>query len=146
DVEVAQTAFIADPIISIIQDGLALDVKPVVSNDRRYVTLQLQPTVATLERPINTFTTSLGAFSTPVTLQLPEIEIQKAQTTVRVPNGGTLLLGGLKNLSQVDLKSETPWLSKIPVVSFFFSRRASSQEFKNLLIIIKARIADLSQE
>ena len=36
------------------------------TRDSRYVTLQLQPTVATLERPINTFTTSLGAFSTPV--------------------------------------------------------------------------------
>jgi len=144
DVEVAQTAFIADPIVSIIQDGLALDVRPVVSNDRRYVTLQLQPTIATLKRPIPTFTTSLGAFTTPVTLQLPELTLQKAQTTVRVPNGGTLLIGGLKNISLVDLKSETPWLSKIPIISFFFSRRGSSQEFSNLLILIRARIADLS--
>lgn len=146
DVEVAQTAFIADPQISIIQDGLDLDVRPIVSNDRRYVTLQLQPTVATLKRPLQTFTTSLGAFTTPVTLQLPEITIQKAQTTVRVPNGGTLLIGGLKNIGTYDFKSETPILSKIPVVSFFFSRRGSSQEFSNLLIIIKARIVDLSEE
>jgi general secretion pathway protein D len=146
DVEVAQTAFIADPQISIIQDGLDLDVKPIVSNDRRYVTLQLQPTVATLKRPIQTFTTSLGAFTTPVTLQLPEISIQKAQTTVRVPNGGTLLIGGLKNISMADLKSETPILSKIPIISFFFSRRGSSQEFNNLLIVIRARITDLAEE
>ena len=146
DVEVAQTAFIADPQISIIQDGLALDVKPIVSNDRRYVTLQLQPTVATLKRPIQTFTTSLGAFTSPVTLQLPEITIQKAQTNVRVPNGGTLLIGGLKNINMVDLKSETPILSKIPIVSFFFSRRGSSQEFSNLLIVIRARITDLGEE
>jgi type II secretory pathway component GspD/PulD (secretin) len=146
DVEVAQTAFIADPQIAIIQDGLDLDVKPIVSNDRRYVTLQLQPTIATLKRPLPTFTTSLGAFTTPITLQLPEISIQKAQTTVRVPNGGTLLIGGLKNISTVDLKSETPILSKIPIVSFFFSRRGSSQEFSNLLIVIRARIIDLAQE
>ena len=146
DVEVAQTAFIADPQIAIIQDGLDLDVKPIVSNDRRYVTLQLQPTIATLKRPIQTFTTSLGAFTSPVTLQLPEITIQKAQTTVRVPNGGTLLIGGLKNISTVDLKSETPYLSKIPIISFFFSRRGSSQEYNNLLIIIRARITDLGEE
>ena len=146
DVEVAQTAFIADPQIAIIQDGLALDVRPVVSNDRRYVTLQLQPTIATLTRPIQTFTTSLGAFTSPVTLQLPEINIQKAQTTVRVPNGGTLLIGGLKNIGIVDLKSETPLLSKIPIVSFFFSRRGSGQDFSNLLIVIRARIVDLGEE
>jgi general secretion pathway protein D len=95
---------------------------------------------------MQTFTTSLGAFTTPVTLQLPEIPIQKAQTTVRVPNGGTLLIGGLKNIGSYDFKSETPILSKIPVVSFFFSRRGSTQEFSNLLIIIKARIVDLSEE
>jgi type II secretory pathway component GspD/PulD (secretin) len=146
DVEVAQTAFIADPQIAIIQDGLALDVKPVVSNDRRFVTLQLQPTVATLRRPIPTFSTSLGAFTSPVTLQLPEINIQKAQTTVRVPDGGTLLIGGLKNINMVDIKSETPFLSKIPIVSFFFSRRGSAQDFSNLLIVIRARITDLGEE
>lgn len=146
DVEVAQTAFIADPQIGILQDGLDLDVKPIVSNDRRYVTLQLQPTVATLKRPIQTFSTSLGAFTTPITLELPEISIQKAQTTVRVPNGGTLLIGGLKNISSNDMKSETPILSKIPIISFFFSRRASSQEFSNLLIVIRARITDLADE
>jgi type II secretory pathway component GspD/PulD (secretin) len=146
DVEVAQTAFIADPQIAIIQDGLDLDVKPVVSNDRRYVTLQLQPTIATLRRPIQTFTTTLGAFTTPVTMQLPEINIQRAQTTVRVPNGGTLLLGGLKNIAMLDEKSETPFLSKIPIVSFFFSRRTSQQGFSNLLIVIRARITDLSEE
>lgn len=146
DVEVAQTAFIADPQVAIIQDGLDLDVRPVVSNDRRYVTLQLQPTIATLQRPIQTFTTSLGAFTSPVTLQLPEINIQKAQTTVRVPDGGTLLIGGLKNISEVDLKSETPYLSKIPIVSYFFTSRGTGRDYSNLLIIVRARILDMGAE
>ena len=60
--------------------------------------------------------------------------------------GGTLLLGGLKNIAMLDEKSETPFLSKIPIVSFFFSRRTSQQGFSNLLIVIRARITDLSEE
>jgi len=133
DVEVAQTAFIADPIIGIIQDGLTLDVRPTISHDRKYVTLELQPTIATLLRPIPTFQTSLGALTTPVTIQLPELRIEKSQTTVRVPDGGSLVIGGLKHISLVDMKSEVPWLGEIPIISFFFSRKASSKEAQNLM-------------
>jgi type II secretory pathway component GspD/PulD (secretin) len=146
DVEVAQTAFIADPIIGIIQDGVVLDVQPTVSNDRKYITLQLKPTVANLTRPIPTFTTSLGAFTTPVTIQIPELLVQSAATTVRVPDGGTLLLGGLKNISQKDLKSSTPFFSSIPFASFFFSRKGSSEEMDNLMVIVRATITDLQEQ
>jgi type II secretory pathway component GspD/PulD (secretin) len=146
DVEVAQTAFIADPIIGVIQDGLVLDVQPTVSHDRKYITLQLKPTIANLVRPIPTFTTSLGAFTTPVTIQIPELQVQRAATTVRVPDGGTLLLGGLKNISQQDLKSETPWISSIPFASFFFGRKGTSEEMSNLMVIVKATISDLQEQ
>ncbi|MHC4859195.1 MAG: type II secretion system protein GspD, partial [Planctomycetota bacterium] len=146
DVEVAQTAFIADPIVGIIQDGLALDVRPTISHDRKYITLELQPTIATLVRPIPTFTTSLGALTNPVTIQIPELIIQKSQTTVRVPDGGSLVIGGLKNISLVDMKSEVPFLSKIPILSFFFSRQGTSREVENLMIIVTARITDLVEE
>jgi general secretion pathway protein D len=145
DVEVAQTAFIADPIIGIIQDGLVLDVQPTVSHDRKYITLQLKPTIATLIRPIPTFTTSLGAFTTPVTIQIPEMKVERAATTVRVPDRGTLLLGGLKNIRLNDLRSETPWFSSIPFASFFFGRHGTSQEMNNLMVIVKATITDLQE-
>jgi len=146
DVEVAQTAFIADPIVSIIQDGLTLDVRPTISYDRKYITLELQPTIATLLRPIPTFQTSLGALSTPVTLQLPETNIQKSQTTVIVPDGGSIVIGGLKDMTVVDMTSETPWLGKIPIIGFFFSRKGSAKETKHLMIIVTATITDLAEE
>lgn len=146
DVEVAQTAFIADPLVSIIQDGMTLDVRPTISHDRRYVTLELQPTIATLIRPIQTFTVSLGAGTTPVTLQLPETSIQKSQTTVKVPDGGSLVIGGLKNISFADLESEVPFLSKIPILNFLFSRRGTSKEVSNLIVIVTARITDMHEE
>ena len=146
DVEVAQTAFIADPIIGVIQDGLVLDVQPTVSHDRKYITVQLKPTIANLVRPIPTFTTSLGAFTTPVTIQIPELQVQRAATTVRVPDGGTLLLGGLKNIRQQDLKSETPWVSSIPFLSFFFGRKGTAEEMDNLMVIVKATITDLQEQ
>lgn len=146
DVEVAQTAFIADPIIGIIQDGLVLDVQPTVSHDRKYVTLTLRPTIANLVRPIPTFTTSLGAFTTPVTIQIPELKVEKAGTTVRVPDGGTLLMGGLKTINMADLKAETPWFSSIPFASFFFGRKGTVKEMDHLMVIVKATISDLKEQ
>jgi type II secretory pathway component GspD/PulD (secretin) len=146
DVEVAQTAFIADPIVGVIQDGVVLDVLPTVSHDRKYITIQLKPTVATLQRPIPTFTTSLGAFTTPVTIQVPNLLVQRAATTVRVPDGGTVLLGGLKNINMQDQKSDTPWFGSVPFASFFLGRRGSVKEMENLMIIVKATISDLHEE
>lgn len=47
--------------------------------------LQVKAQLVTLKRPIPTFTTSLGGFSSPVTLQLPELSVVSINTTVAVP-------------------------------------------------------------
>jgi hypothetical protein len=47
--------------------------------------LQVRAQLVTLKRPIPTLTTSLGGFSSPVTLQLPELSIISVNTTVMVP-------------------------------------------------------------
>ncbi len=146
DVEVAQTAFIADPLVDVVQDGLTLDVRPVVSYDRKYVTLELQPTVATLIRPIRTFESSLSGLTTPVVIELPEIITRSAATTVTVPDNGYVVIGGLKHISTVDVRSETPILSQIPIISLLFSRKGRSDEIRDLIIIMHVKIVDLSEE
>ena len=146
DVEVAQTSFIADPIVGIIQDGLSLDVRPTVSNDRRYITLELQPTVADLLEPIPTFATSLASSFAPVIIQLPELRLQQARTTVRIPDQGTILIGGLKEINTLDQKSETPFLGEVPVLGFLFSRKGRSDEIAHLMILVRAEITDLAEQ
>ncbi len=145
DVEVAQTAFIADPQIGVIPDGIVLDVRPTVSADRRYITLEVQTTVANLTRPIPTFSTTLGGTTGSVTIQLPEVRVSNAATTVRVPDGGSLILGGLKTIASVERRSEIPWFSNIPILSFLLGRRGKSEEVENLMILIKAHITDVRE-
>ena len=153
DVEVAQTSFIADPVIGVVQDGLTLDVRPTVSNDRQYITMELRPTVAQLQKPIQTFQTLLGAavggvFSAqnPVTIQLPEIDLRVAESTVRMPDRGSILLGGLKDIDINDQKAQTPILGDVPLVGFLFKRQGKSEELKHLMIIVTATITDLVEE
>ncbi|MHC4547203.1 MAG: hypothetical protein ACYTEZ_00365 [Planctomycetota bacterium] len=152
DVEVAQTSFIADPVIGVIQDGLSLDVRPTVSNDRQYVTMELRPTIADLVIPIETFQTLLGAAiaifaaQNPVTIQLPEINMRVAESTVRIPDRGSILLGGLKDISIEDKKSTTPILGSIPILQFLFKRQGKSEEVEHLMIVVTATITDLQEE
>jgi type II secretory pathway component GspD/PulD (secretin) len=139
DVEIAQAAAIGDPIVQTIRDGIILDVKPIVSADRRFITMELRPTVAILTRPIATFQTTL-AQGPPVTIQLPELQIQRVRTTVTMPDGGTLLLGGLKFMEERRLDSSVPWLNKVPILAFALSRKGTYEERRNLLVLIRARI------
>lgn len=139
DVEIAQAASIAAPIVRVIMDGVFLDVTPVVSSDRRSVSIDLRPTVATLVRPVRTFQTSLGSGS-PVTIMLPEVELQKIRTRATVPDGGTLLVGGFKVIDQQDMESGVPFLNKIPLLSFFFQRQGSYESYRRLVILLTARI------
>lgn len=140
DVEIAQAASIADPIINVVEDGVILDVRPVVSADRRFVTLEVRPTVAELQRPIRTFVTSLGASGNSVTIQLPEVEKSMIKTSIPMPDGGTVLLGGMKIHESQDLRSGVPILNKIPIISFLFERQGTFVSNRKLLILLKANI------
>lgn len=139
NVEIAQAASIADPIVNIVQDGVVLDVRPVISADRRFITLELRPTIAQLKRPILEVVTTLGSQNS-VTIQLPEVEYQRVRTSIPMPDGGTVLLGGLKVSDKQDQASGVPFLNKIPLVNFFFSRQGKYVSNRKLLILLKANI------
>lgn len=139
DVEIASSAAIADPIVRVANDGVYLDVRPVVTADRRFVWIDVRPTVANLLRPIPTLQTSLGTGS-PVTLMLPELELQKIRTRALVPDGGTLLLGGMRVAKEQEIESGVPFLNRIPVLSFFFSRKGTYENYQKLVILLTANI------
>jgi len=144
DVEIAQLAQIGDPIVQQLRDGIILDIRPVISADRRYITMELRPTVAVLQRPIQTFSTTLSN-GPPVSIQLPEIRIQRVRTTVTVPDGGTLMLGGLRFYQEQRLENSVPFLADIPILSFFWSRQGTFIERRNLFILLKATIIRLEE-
>jgi general secretion pathway protein D len=142
DVEVAAAALIADPQVGVLSDGIVLDVRPTIGHNRKYITLELRPTIATLRRPIPEFTSSLAGLTTPVTLQLPELNVASANTTVVVPDGGTVVVGGLQKLFNIDQRSEIPFLGKIPLLSWLFKAEGEAEENQDIIILIRAHIVD----
>ena len=145
DVEVALASIIADPIVGVISDGIVLDVRPTISQNRRYILLELRPTVATLLRPLPEFTSSLAGLTTPVTLQLPELQVASASTTVVVPDGGAVVIGGLKKLFKLDQRSEIPFLGDIPILSLLFKTEGQVNENRDVILLIRATITDANE-
>jgi len=144
DVEVAQAASAADPVIGVVSDGIVIDVRPIISHDRKYITLELQPTVATLLRPIPEFTSSLSGLTTPVTLQLPELFIASAKTNAIVPDGGTVVIAGLRKLLDIEQRAEIPFLAKIPILSVLFKSEGEAYENEDIIVLIRAEILDVA--
>lgn len=145
NVEVANAAFIADPEVDVIQDGIVLDVRPMISYDRKYITLDLQPTIAELVRPIPTFTTSLAGATLPVTLQFPQLTVRSAETTVKVPDGGSVLIGGLNEVLNRERRAQVPWLAHLPLVSFLFKEEGVVDENSSLMILVKAYVTNVTE-
>src|SRR5262249_41451693 len=137
-------AAVANPVIGVVHDGVALDVRPVVDADLRFITMELRPTVMTLNLPIPTFTTTLGV-GQPISIQLPEVNLQRVRTTVTMPDGSTMMLGGMRLVERQNLTSGVPLLKDIPGLSFLFSRRGTSLQNRKILILIRARIVIMDE-
>ncbi len=145
EVDVANAARIADPIIGVLQEGIVLDVRPTISYDRKYITLDVQTTVADVEN-FERFETNLGSdIGGSVEFSLPTLKVQDARTTVVVPDGGSVVLAGFKNITYRNRTAEVPWLSQIPVVGFFFREKGLADEMQDLIIIIRAEITDFTE-
>ena len=143
-------AEVADPIIETFQEGIVLDVRPTISADRKYVTLDVKPTLATLvngsfrQIPVNLGTISNAAIN--VNIEVPEVTLQEAFTSVTVPDGGTALLGGFRKINHKEETSGLPFLDHIPLVRLLFQRQGELYETESLLILITARTISLKDE
>ena len=145
DVEVAQFQAVADPQVNVLHEGVVLDVRPTIHHDRRYIRLEIQPTVAKVVA-LRDFSSTLGGNTSPVSFQLPEIEVQSVRTTADIPDGGSVMLGGLSNIRNVERRAEVPWLARVPIVGFFFKTEGYNDENRSLMILIRARITDVREE
>ncbi len=138
---IAEAAVGWDPTVASIPSGSTLDVKATVSADRRYVQMDLMPQVAGVAtfRQVQLQAASVAAVASAF-IELPQVSVQEVKTTVSVPDGGTLLLGGSKSYIEADAETGVPVLSKLPILKRLFDNRASVRHSENLLILIRPKI------
>lgn len=81
-----------------------------------------------------------------VTVQQPVTEFVSVNTTVSVPDGGTVLLGGIKRLREGRTMSGVPILNKIPYVSRLFKNTGVGRETESVMLMVTPRIIIQEEE
>ena len=147
DLEVNQTGVIPviNPVIGVLNTGSILEVRPTISFDRKYVVLEIQPTLAE-QIGFNEAVLNLSGGFTTVPVQLPIVSVTKIKTTVNVPDGGTVLLGGLKREVKQEASIGMPALRRIPLANLFFGREGDSALRSNLFVLINTHITVVHEE
>lgn len=106
--------------------NLSVSIKPFVSTDEN-VTLNI-----TVEK--SSFLGRAGETAP------PGKATQKFESLVRVKNSEMVLLGGLDELQRENSGTGTPLISRIPIISWFFSSKKKSKSTSKLHIFIKPTV------
>ena len=171
------------PVITVLNEGTAVNVQAVVSNDRRFVRLTLVPFFSQIGR-VETFqfegsrstkskssdeksgadvevpgvsglagltngaasSAELELQSNGTTIQLPEFLFTTVTTTVSVPDGGTVLLGGIKRLREGRNEFGVPILSKVPYINRLFKNVGLGRTTDSLMLMVTPRIIIQEEE
>lgn len=157
------------PVIVVLNEGTSMSVQAVVSADRRFVRLTMVPffsqigavdeftftgstttdsgtTVQDPSNPDQTVTNGASRTVAGTTVQLPTFAFTTVTTTVSVPDGGTVLLGGIKRLREGRTERGVPILSKVPYISRLFKNVGIGREAQSLMMMVTPRIIIQEEE
>lgn len=143
---VAEDAVGFDPELGVVTEGVVLLVDGTVTSDRRYVVLNVDTSVGVVDgfRTIPVSAVAGGAIINSGELnqfvEAPTVTVTRVQTTVTVPDQGTILLGGQRLITESEVETGVPVLSKIPLLNRFFTNRTETREEQTLLILLKPTI------
>ncbi len=108
--------------------GTMLRVTPMVSPDG-WITMKIHPEVSSI-------LASLPAG--------PSITTREADSTIRVRDNETIIIGGLINKIDDRTKSGVPFLRSIPLIGWLFSNRSADKENTELTVFITPHIVRAS--
>jgi type II secretory pathway component GspD/PulD (secretin) len=117
-----------EPAMGIAEMGVLTDIQATVSADRHYATLTIHPKLTTLVG-MNTLPWPGRPAGSNLTVQVPDMKTTEMRTTVSVPDGGTVLLGGL----------EYPGPAAGPTTGPS-TKPATTRPERNMVLLVKPRL------
>jgi general secretion pathway protein D len=157
------------PVIVVLNEGTFMTVQATVSSDRRFVRLTIVPFFSHIG-DVSTFTfegsrttrensssdgpsdqttrrsQAAEVVTSGTTVQLPTFSFVTVTTTVSVPDGGTILLGGIKRLREGRNEFGVPILSKLPYINRLFKNVGIGRETQSLMMMVTPRIIIQEEE
>ena len=114
------------------QFGVGLAFTPVVL-DKGHISLMISTEVSEL--------TNAGAFQTDG-LTIPALAVRRAETTVELPSGGSLVIGGLLQQQTKQNLNGFPGLKDLPVLGALFRSRDFMNSETELVVMVTAYLVD----
>lgn len=74
----------------------------------------------------------------------PDIETRKTNTKVIVDDKETIVLGGVREITQTSRMNKVPWFADIPVFGWLFKNELKKKDTRELLIFIRPKILSVS--
>lgn len=108
------------------QVALHLEVVPLINSDRE---IQLDCLVQ-LDSPASTSATIGGS-------SVPNIDTRYLRNNITLPNGATMVLGGLITRTVGGNDSHIPLLGRIPVIGYLFGNKAKQNDRSELVILLR---------
>ncbi|WP_343222499.1 Amuc_1098 family type IV pilus outer membrane protein [Prosthecobacter sp.] len=149
--------------------GVLVEVEPIISEDGRTVELTIAPEMTAFEGFVNygspiyvpaavdvlpiqlsTGATGYVPLSSPdqlITQNLilqPVFKVQKVTTAVKVYDGATVVLGGVKIQNRTMVEDKVPILGDLPFVGRFFKSNTKQTDTKNVIIFVTVEVVDPS--
>jgi general secretion pathway protein D len=139
--------------------GVILEVTPTADADKRFVDVQLAPTVvdfdgyinwgspinAPVEVPAGGLINPLRARTTEVTpnrIMEPVFSVNRVNTTVGVADGATIVLGGMLQDRITKVNDKTPVFGNIPLIGRLFESDISQPISTAVVFLVNVRLVD----
>ncbi len=134
-------------VVTFKQFGVGLAFTPVVMSAGR-ISLQVSTEVSELTtegafvQNGGTTTDSNGNTITTPGLTVPALAVRRAETTVEMPSGGSLVIGGLLQRQTKQTLDALPGLKDLPVLGALFRSRDFSNNETELVVMVTAYLVD----
>lgn len=148
------------PNIGMLSVGAMLDVKPEITSDGAYVMMEFRPALVSLESSTTEIVQStrvnlvgfdllgngLGLVSTSDNpLELPNVLVRSVSTNIKVPDGGTVLVGGFGRYIEQSTSTAIPFLGHIPFVGRLFGKRGRYSDRYKLYLLADIQIINYAE-
>ena len=129
---------VSEPVFK--EAGLIMKVKPSIKDDD-YVILEITLELSDFKfkkNLLNIKEINSGTYNSEGGSRMG----RSLTTKVKVKNGDTILLGGLKKTLQHSIENKIPILGDIPIINFFFKNSSKKRENSDMYIKLKVEIEE----
>ncbi len=119
-------------VIEFREFGVSLNFRPIVMSDKR-ISLQMNTEVSSLD------------FDNAITLadtQVPGLDVRRAETTVEIPSGGSLMIAGLLQSEAIEGMAGLPGIRKTPILGDLVSSESFQREETELVVIVTGYLVE----